>query len=217
MKLGLIFVLFFTILNAQKTTENVFSLKPAIGINGCQIHGDSYAGYDKFGIFGGAAINARLNKEKSSIELGFYFSQKGSRHNPTKNDPSYYRLHLNYIDLPLSIRYRVNSGYFITAGPSVSYLVSYNEYVNYADFTGMYSYNRFEAGINFGLGRKIREKWSIELRCSNSVTPVRNIIAPIYYPNPVARFFNKGYYSNILTLFVSYQIGINNKPPDGEE
>src|SRR5687768_14518853 len=92
--------------NLLRSQDNVFTLKPAFGINGCQIHGDNYSGYDKFGVFGGTSINARLN-DRASAELGFYFSQKGSRHNPNpkNNDYSFYWLHLNYFDLPLSFRY----------------------------------------------------------------------------------------------------------------
>jgi hypothetical protein len=205
------------LLKSQNNSGNVFTLKPALGINGCQIHGDSYSGYNKFGLFGGIAVNAQFKNEKTSLELGFYFSQKGSRHNPSKYDASYYRLHLNYIDLPLSIRYAVNNNYFITLGFSAAYLVNYTENVNYADYTGKYIYNRYEAGLNFGLGRMIREKFFIELRCSNSITPIRRIIAPIYYPNPIARFFNKGYYSNILTLFIAYKLNFQKQNYAGEE
>lgn len=215
MRLPVLFLFLSVFLNAQDTRENVFTLKPALGINGCQIHGDNYSGYDKFGVFGGIAVNARL-KKRSTLELGFYFSQKGSRHNPDhkKGDYSFYRVNLNYIDLPLSFRYQVNDNYFITLGPSVAYLISYTEETERGDFTGEFPFDKFEAGVNFALGRKINERFSIELRSSNSVTPVRSygILANlVYYPNPVARFFNRGLYSNLLSLFVSYQLDLKKK------
>src|SRR5688572_16941267 len=103
MRLVFILLLVAGILRSQDNNSGVFSLKPSVGVNGCQIHGDSYSGYDKVGLFGGIAVNSRLKNERTSLELGFYFSQKGSRHNPTKNDPSFYRLHLNYLDLPFSV------------------------------------------------------------------------------------------------------------------
>jgi hypothetical protein len=203
----LIIILFQTGLSAQQARNSVFSLLPAVGMNACQIHGDSYSGYNKFGFLAGVAVNARVG-EKTSLQLGFYFSQKGARHNPNfkTGDYSYYRLNLNYIDLPLSLRYFANDKYFITLGPSIAYLFSYSENINYTNMTGVYRFNKYEVGLNFGLGRKISEKFLIEVRCSNSITSIRDygITSKIFYPNPVARFFNKGFYSNILSLIVSY-------------
>ncbi len=198
-------------LNSQESRNNVFSLKPAVGLNGCQIHGDSYSGYDKLGLFVGTSINARFNK-KVSLEMGFYFSQKGSRHNPNpkSGDYSFYRVNLNYIDLPVSFRYHLNSEYFTTFGPSIAYLVSYYENINYTNETGNYKFNPIEVGLNVGLGRKIKNNFLVEVRCSNSVNTIRSygVASNVFYPNPVARFFNKGFYNNILTLFVAYQIDL---------
>jgi hypothetical protein len=208
----LLLLLLSTRLFSQETGNNIFTLKPAFGINGCQIHGDNYSGYDKFGLFTGTSVNAKLNA-KTSLELGFYFSQKGSRHNPNikAGDYSFYRVNLNFLDLPLSLRYRVNEKYFITLGPSVAYLISYTEETERGDWTGMYPFRKFETGVNIGLGGMINEKISLELRSSNSVTPLRDwggLTSQVYYSNPVARFFNKGIYSNILSLFLSYHLDL---------
>lgn len=214
--LFLIPLLISTIVFSQDNTKSIFTLKPTLGANGCQIHGDNYSGYNKLGLFGGVAVNARL-KNKISIDIGFYFSQKGAKHNPnpTKNDFSYYRLNLNYIDIPVLFRYKVNPAYFITIGPSIAYLVNYNENINYVDFTGIYKFNRFETGVNIGLGRKmLKDKFFVEVRSSNSITSIRDygqIANLVFYPNPVARFFNKGFYNNILTLMFSYNIDFKKK------
>ena len=186
-----------------------------MGLNACQIHGDNYSGYDKAGIFAGVAVNASVN-QKTSFELGFYFSQKGARHNqnPEKGDYSYYRVNLNYVDLPLLFRYHLNPVYFISLGPSLAYLIDYKEENERGDWTGVYKFNKFETGLNFGLGRKIKEKFSVEVRSSNSITPIRNygiLATQVFYPNPVARFFNKGLYNNILTVIVTYKINFKKK------
>lgn len=208
-----ILILFSTILRSQ--TNSVFTLKPSLGINGCQVHGDNYSGYNKVGAFAGLAVNARL-KNNSSFELGFYFSQKGARHNsnPAKGDYSFYHVTLNYVDLPLSFRFNVNPKYFITLGPSVAYLISYKENINYTDYTGQYPFNKLETGVNVGLGRKIKDIFYVEVRCSNSITSVRDygvLANKVFYPNPVARFFNKGFYNNILTLMFSCNINFKKK------
>jgi hypothetical protein len=210
---------FFTLIflvGSRCVDAQVFTLKPSAGLNACQVHGDNYSGYDKVGLFAGVAVNARTS-DRASLEMGFYFSQKGSRRNPSKEDFSYYRLNLNYIDMPLSLHYFVNNKYFITAGPSVAYLISYRENINYTDFTGWYPFNKFEISVNAGLGRKIKENLHIEVRTTNSIATIRSygvLANRVFYPNPVARFFNKGFYNNILSFFLTYTIGKSNKNAD---
>lgn len=217
MRIAFTFLLFTSSLLAQNS-DPVFMLKPSLGFNACQVHGDNYSGYDKFGGFGGIAINARLT-EKIGLELGFYFSQKGARHNqnPDKGDFTFYRLNLNYIDLPLSFRYELNPVYFITLGPSIAYLVNYSEENELGNWTGQYKINTFETGVNIGLGRKIKNKFYVEVRSSNSILPIRGYgirATQVFYPNPVARFFNQGLYNNILTLLVTYKLNFQKKHED---
>ena len=214
-KLFLYIILFCLSAKAQDNKKSVFTLLPAMGLNFCQIHGDSYSGFDKLGLFFGTSVNARLNK-KMSLELGFYFSQKGARHNsnPENGDFSFYRVNLNYIDLPILFKYQINSTYFVTAGPSFAYLFSYNENIDNTDMTGTYYFNKNEFGVNFGLGKIIKEKFYVEIRASNSIIPIRDygIIAnKIIFPNPIATFFNKGLYNNIISLIVSYKLDFNSK------
>ena len=120
-----------------------------------------------------------------------------------------YKVILNYLDLPLSLYYKINNYYSVMAGPSLAYLMSSKEYINKTNMSAYSKFNKFELGVNIGLTRKIKDNWLVELRCSNSITPVRSYgmaATGIVYPNPVARFFNKGLYNNILSMFVTYTI-----------
>jgi hypothetical protein len=203
-----IFFIFISVSYSQNVNDNVFSLKPSLGINVCQVHGDNFSGYNKPGIFGGLAINAQLN-EKLSLELGFYFSQKGAWKSVTKTSQEYFRLNFNYIDLPLSLRYMVNNRYFITAGPSLAYLINYNVNYNFTNISSDYTFKKYEVGVNIGLGRTIVNNFSVEVRCSNSIVSVMDYgvnKSTIFYPNAVARFFNKGLYNNILTIMLTYKL-----------
>jgi hypothetical protein len=193
----------------------VFTLKPSLGVNVCQVHGDGYSGFHKLGLFAGVAVNAYL-KPKSSLEIGFYFSQKGARHipNPNKGDFHFYSLNMNYIDVPVSFRYQLNKDYFISLGPSIAILTGYFEEIDYVNYTGSYPVNLFEYGINFGLGKKIKDRFFVEIRTSNSYIPIRgygSFVNNVYYSNFIAKAFNKGFYNNILTLFVSYKIYLKRK------
>lgn len=189
--------------------QRVFTLKPVIGLNGCQIHGDSYSGYDKVGLFVGAALNARLT-DKYALETGFIFTQKGARHNsnPKAGDYSFYRVNLNYLEMPLLFRMMVNSKYFLTGGASLAYLISYTEATETGSWNGVYPFNKLEVSVNAGLGYEYNKRIAFEVRSNNSVAPIRSygrIANLVFYPNPVARFFNKGLYSNLVTLIISYK------------
>jgi hypothetical protein len=189
--------------------QRVFTLKAMGGINGCQIHGDAYSGYDKIGVFMGAVVNARLS-EKQALEMGFVFTQKGARHNsnPKAGDYSFYRVNLNYLEVPFLYRRLLNAKYFYTAGTSLAYLISYTEATELGNWNGVYPFNKLEVSLNAGLGYEYNKQLAIELRSNNSIAPIRSygrIANLVFYPNPVARFFNKGLYNNVLSLIISYK------------
>lgn len=190
--------------------QRVFTIKPVAGMNGCQIHGDSYSGYDKVGVFIGGALNARLT-DKYSLETGFIFTQKGARHNsnPKAGDYSFYRVNLNYLEVPFLFRMMLNTKYFLTGGASLAYLLSYTEATETGSWNGVYPFNKLEISLNAGLGYAYTKRIAFEVRSNNSVAPIRNygrIANLVFYPNPVARFFNKGLYNNIISIIVSYKI-----------
>lgn len=201
---------FFVLSTRAQTSESVFIFKPVIGMNACQIHGDNASGYNKPGITGGAVINARLSNNLS-LDLGFMYSQKGAWKNQnTKNgDYSFFRINLNYVEIPLLLNFKANSKYFLTLGPSLAYLFKYNVSLNGIDYSDLYRFNKLEYSINFGLGRKIKGDFLVEVRTNNSFLPILNYGQTanlVFYPNAVARFFNKGLYNNLLSAYIIYQI-----------
>lgn len=207
-----IFIFIFSFFKSfsQNEKKNIFSLKPFAGLNACQIHGDNFSGYKKLGVTGGIILNTTLNK-RASIDLGFTFSQKGSRKNQNqeKNDFTFYRVNLNYIEIPLLLNYKLNEKYFATLGPSLAYLINYTEDTEIGNWNDVYPFNKFEYGVNVGLGTTIKNKVDIEVRSANSFLPIRNygvIANKVFFPNAVARFFNKGLYNNVLSVLLIYKI-----------
>jgi hypothetical protein len=206
--------LFFSVLSHAQTERKLFSLKPAFGVSGCQIHGDGYRGYRKFGVFGGAAVNIAF-KEKISVDLGFYFSQKGARHNPNpeKGDLNFYHVKLNYLEVPLLFRFQLNPMYFATIGPSLAYLLSASEYNQFGEVTNR-AFNKFEPAVAVGLGRKVGEAFFVEVRMSNSLAPIRDyglFQGNVYYPSTVNKLFKPGIYNNVLSFIVAYKINSQKK------
>jgi hypothetical protein len=211
-------LLFFILLCANTIfaqKERVFSLKPGLGFTACQIHGDSYNGFNKFGTSAGISVSAAASK-RLSIDLGFFFIQKGARHNqnPDKNDFTFYRVNLNYLECPLMFNYKLNKDYFINLGASAGYLINYQEANELGDLTGIYPFNSSEFGVNIGLGRGLfQNKFFIEVRSNNSIAAIRpyGIRSTVFYPNAVARYFNKGLYNNILFVLLTYHLKFTKK------
>jgi hypothetical protein len=206
-------------LNAQ---ENIFALKPALGITACQVHGDSYSGFNKLGFMGGLYVEAKLS-QKTSADLGIIFIQKGARKNPNPDaipypDYSFYYLNLNYVEVPLVLRYSIKK-VFITAGGSFAYLINYHEENELGDITGYAPFNKQEYSFNIGLGMKLGPKMDVEVRSNNSFMTIRpwKIKSNVFYPNWLARKFSNGLYNNILEIIVSYKINLKRRTTANEE
>ncbi|MBP7808497.1 MAG: PorT family protein [Bacteroidia bacterium] len=202
----ILFLITFSVVKGQRTSK--FSLKPTLGISASQVHGDNYSGYNKLGFVGGLYVNAAL-KEKTSLELGIIFVQKGARRNqnPEKFDYRFYYLNLNYVEVPLLLRWQPNK-FFFTVGGSFAYLINYYESSEIGNLTGMYPFRSTEYSLNLGIGMMIRPKIGVEVRTNNSIVTIRPFtgFGVPYYNNPVARYFNKGSYNNVLQIAFTYKI-----------
>jgi hypothetical protein len=194
-----------------QNTEPVFMLKPVLGFNVCQIDGDGASGYHKPGLCGGLMINSRLSK-KATFDLSFIYTQKGAwkNQNVKAGDYNFFRINLHYIEIPLLLNYKLNERYFLTLGPSLGYLFKFNVNYNGANINYRYPFNSFEYSANFGLGRRMKGNWLVEVRSNNSFLPILDfgkiVNNTVYFPSPVARFSRKGMYSNILTAYIIYEI-----------
>jgi len=206
----LIFILLtsFSITKAQ--VESKFTLKPALGITACQVHGDKYSGYNKLGFTGGLYVNALL-KKKHSLEFGIIYIQKGARKNQNaeKFDYTYYLLRLNYIEIPLIYRWQHNK-FFYTVGLSYGYLINYYENSSeLGNYTGLYPFLKSEYSFNIGLGMMIKPQIGVEVRTNNSYLTVRpwqsGFVQP-YYNTLLWRTFNKGSYNNIMEVVLTYKL-----------
>lgn len=193
--------------NAQQN-ENRFFLGISAGLTGCQVHGDSYSGYNKLGFMAGVFVHYKWFQNVIP-QMGIIYIQKGSRHNPDSVNMSQYLLRLHFIEIPINIKFIfLKKKLFLTFGHSIGYLFDYYEESNYLNITGRVKNEKFEFSINTGIGYNLNDYFNIELRANNGYTPFRYFAFPsnIYYNNPVARLFNKGLYNNILELIFTYHI-----------
>ena len=154
-----------------------------LGLNTCQIDGDSYGGYHKAGLNVGATVLWRFS---NPVALGveILYSQKGSRaiqNNYTPSGTAFekYKIDLNYAELPLIFYYVLSSKYQIGIGGSFNGLISSNEEipssynhqtVNQED----YPFNKSTFDFIAGGSVKVFDGLVLSGRYQYGLTPVRN-------------------------------------------
>ncbi|MCX7728715.1 MAG: PorT family protein [Bacteroidia bacterium] len=207
--IAIIFACSAIIFSYAQSNEKRFFIGVSAGLTGCQVHGDSYSGYNKLGFLGGVFVHYKWF-QNIIPQVGIIYIQKGSRHNPDSANLSQYLLRLHFIEIPMNVKFLFlkKKKLFITIGHSIAYLFDYFEETNYLNTTHSVKNEKFEFSINTGFGYQINDYFNIELRANNGYTPFRYFAFPsnIYYNNPIARMFNKGLYNNILELIFTYHI-----------
>ena len=194
--LVLLFILFSPyILLSQKFDGGFFG-----GLSMSQIEGDNYGGYNKAGFTAGAYILRPMSRELD-FRMEIRFIQKGSFKRSTETDPSYYKVSLQYIELPLLIQYKFGQNVFFAAGISPDVLLHFVE----EDESGPLppelhpKFRRFSAGANMDAAYALTENIILGARFTFSVFPVRDHAGGVTY------LFNRGWYSNVFSLSAYYQ------------
>jgi hypothetical protein len=202
-----VFLLFIT---ARVAAQQTFHAGLLAGVNGCQVHGDTYSGFDQAGIVGGAYVSTNP-KNKVYFQMELQYSRKGSRRNanPEKGDYDFFELRMDYIEVPILCRINYRKLYF-EFGQTIGALARVREWDDFGEIqpTG---YRRWETALVTGIGYNISDRWYVDFRYTNSVAPVKKFVVPIYYQNRLSNLFNKGMYNNVLGLTVCYRF--NKKTP----
>lgn len=179
------------------------SFKAAVlaGINSSQVSGDELSGFNKVGLFiGGSAILPV--SEKSLVEMELLFIQKGSK-TPTPKDGAanyFYRMSLNYLEVPLNYTFRPVKYVSVHAGPTFGVLVGSKEEDNAGELTGQIPFQKTELGIDGGLSVYFSEHLSLTMRLSTSLLPIRKTGAN-------SPLFESGQYNSGLAFFLQYTFG----------
>jgi len=170
------------------------------GICGSQVSGDNLEGYDKAGILFGGFVSHSL-PANFSLSFGIEYIQKGSKSTVNPDDNSFYKMRLNYVEVPLLLRWNAGAHIFFEAGPSFGVLVSSSEENQIGEFESIPPFKKYEFSGNIGLGYSFDEHWSIEGLYNGSIIPVRPFEGS-YNSN----YFNRGQYNSVLELSMIYLI-----------
>lgn len=204
MKIKVILFAFAALLQIPVTQlpAQVFSGGINAGIVGSQVAGDTYSGYNKAGIFAGGYVNLRTHAH-TAFQIELSYIQKGSRHNPDiKNgDYTFYLMQLGYVEMPIFMRYHLNRGLFLEAGPSVSVLLHSHEEIDYLTQTAN-PFSLFNGSVLAGLGYPISDRLCFEFRTYTSLSPIRkNRVTGDRY-----RLLWYGQFHDVILLMIGYKL-----------
>lgn len=188
-KVFALFVFSFVISSTQAQLEFEGGLK--IGGITSQVAGDTYAGYNKIGITGGGFIEV-LFSDKNSFQMEILYSNKGSRNKPdTKNgDFSYYRLKLNYIEIPVSYIFHRDK-LALEGGLYYGILLNSSQDNGSGEREVVPPYLNYDFGGQIGLGYDLLEdQLSFVIVGSSSILPTRK--APVN-ANPGLAYISGGF------------------------
>ena len=202
-------IIFILILSGSLNSYGqVFKTGLIGGLSGSQVEGDGLGGYNKLGFIAGGFTNTDLS-EKWSAQFEIYFINKGSfkAAHPDKGDYRMFNLNLNYIEIPLAIRYKQNK-FMLEAGPYLSKFLSYHFEDEYGEKTiTQYPFKSFDFGGFIGLDYSLNEHFIFNLRSKNSIIPIRDFLNFDQNVGIFNKLFNQGWYNVDLNFSIRYQFG----------
>jgi len=164
-----------------------------------QLDGDTYWGYNKAGIVGGAFVNRYVSK-KMGWQLGIRYISKGSKHADSEAG-EYYKSVLQYIEIPVTARYFIRKNIDLEGGLALGYLMRSLEDT---DGTGLLEpkppFNKFELSGLAGINYHWTKQFSFGAFFSYSLTPARPYTSG--YSAPMYR----GQYNNVIYGAFCYTI-----------
>lgn len=185
----LIFVIISVSANAQRFRAGL-SLGPVItDIQGAD-NRDCDNDFNKLGFAAGGIVNTTFS-DQNSFQFEINYITKGSMQRPDSANMGYYKLVMNYVEVPFVLRHRMEfvmnkkprNHFEIEGGASIGRLVHFGESIDntYQTF-GVENVNKTDISLLLGLNYDIDEHFYFGFRYANSVIPAlkRNSIDPIF-------------------------------------
>lgn len=171
------------------------------GVVGSQVHGDSYVGFDKGGIYAGGFVNLQVNPQ-GLMQMELNFIQKGSRHNPDpeQGDFTEYLMRLNYVEIPVIYKYLASERFSVEGGLSYGYLVHEEETFLDREIYADKDFKKHAANILFGFYYKLIPDLDINMRVHSSAIPVRE------HSSGAKWLLNRGQYNFAISITGYYSL-----------
>ena len=196
MKLTNAVLLFFLLFALSTHAQQAFKAGVSYGMTTSQISGDGLGGWDKFGVTGGAYVNAPLSS-KNGLRIGLYYTEKGSR---TKRDTinfNVFAYRLKYIEVPVQMSYQNGPFTFLT-GVYYGRLIKQDILSNGASYAVTPAFRNYDLGIALGTTLQLGDHLFLEGKFSTSIIPTRP--SP-NFANPNS-YYERGNYNQVLYFLI---------------
>ena len=149
------------------------------GLNVTQVDGDNCLGYHKVGVHGGIYSKYYFD-EQLSLTAKLRYIPKGSYHNDDKTH-YYFKIYLNYIEVPVSISYELFTNLELNAGLSFGWLFKYRvEDPNGDVANDRLAYKNIDINGIGGLSYYLSDHISVSLEYAYSLMPINTLRKPQY-------------------------------------
>jgi len=169
------------------------------GLTASQVSGDKSAKFNKIGFVIGPGAYIPFN-DLMGISVDLIYIQKGSRKPITERNFTFYKLILNYVEVPFLFKYKFNQKVHFQLGPSFATLVKAQEEDAYGVIGAEIPFKRFEFTLQAGIDFILNEKLSSNIRFSNSIYYIREP----QNQSRLARYWEKGQFITLLSLSLIY-------------
>jgi len=169
-----------------------------------------------YGLNFGLGLHAKLSNRWQLNPQFRPLSQKGARNTlplvdlPTEFSEHKTKVKLNYIEIPVMIRYSVTPDFFIAIGPQISFLTSANQftdgsYNNGSDATLRINVQKFFKIIDYSF--PVEAGYWLELKSKNSSSTMNVNLFARYCPGLMS--INKNDNSGMDSKVSTFQIGVS--------
>jgi hypothetical protein len=165
------------------------------GLNVSQIDGDTWGGYNKAGLVGGAYVITQFQNSWGA-RMEFRYAARGSA--PSINNPLHLKIRLQYVELPLLATYTFTKKLELHAGGIFGYLFSaaQNEGYGYQEFQ---EFDKYSVDACIGGNYRLLDNLSVSARFSYSVVPIYAL-----YSGASGAY---AMYNNVISFALYYRIG----------
>ncbi len=195
--------------NIEMAKAQRFTGKIIAGLNGSQLDGDGFGGYNQAGLLAGFGADFQID-DHWSVGPEFLYSGKGSRTTLEQMEQLglnriIYRI--NYVDIPIIISYKVRDGFRGLAGLSVNYLLNakIDGGGNLGFIDSRYLFEDFDYQVLAGLEYEVFDNVWLQGRLSYSMIST-NKIGPNNVNFPSAFGARGGFYNNLLQFSLRFDL-----------
>jgi len=182
---------------SQKFKGSIFT-----GLTASQVDGDTYSGFNRAGLNAGVGVAFPFS-EKIAGQFEIKFTQKGSYRGqrPNIGDYSTYSIKLNYIELPLIVKYLYKPKINFETGLAFGYLMSSKEEFNDLTDPGSRPFYKNEFSWLIGGNYQLYKNISVNIRYSYSVLPIRKNLGNW------TSWYKRGQFNNVVCFSFYYKLG----------